>query len=142
MDKAKYHMTFDHMGYATHSIPTSIGMFEHLGYEISGPTFEDHAQGIKGVFLAGGGPRIELLENMPNSQTLNCWLTEGPRFYHMAYTVDDINIAAPFAKKYRGKIVKQQMKSIAFSGRHICFIMFRNKFLMELIENGRCNDEG
>ena len=50
MDKAKYHMTFDHMGYATHSIPTSIGMFEHLGYEISGPTFEDHAQGIKGVF--------------------------------------------------------------------------------------------
>ena len=137
MDTQKYGMVFHHLGYATHSISGSIKMFLNMGYEVSGTTFMDRSQGIAGVFLTGGGPKIELLESLPDEETLKPWLRNGPRFYHMAYEVDNIKIAASFSKTYSGKIVSPPVSSVAFSGRQICFIMFRDNFLVELIEKRR-----
>ena len=51
------------------------------------------------MFLTGGGPKIELLESLPDEETLNHGCVTA-RVYHMKYEVDNIKIAADFSKTY------------------------------------------
>lgn len=125
---------FHHVGYATASLARERAFFESAGYRAEGEVFSDPVQGIVGCFLTGPGPRIELLENLPGSDTLRPWLDAGIKIYHFAYWVDDIDAALVWARSQRGKVTVPPVPAVAFGGRRISFVMFRTGFMLEFIE--------
>lgn len=125
---------FHHIGYATRGIEGHLEYFLTLGYRAEAEPFEDNVQGIKGMFIVGGGPRVELLENLPGKNTLDPWLSAGISMYHLAYEVPDIALATGALKEKGAKVVVPPVESVAFKGRKISFIMMRNSMLVEIIE--------
>src|SRR4051794_17708465 len=84
-------LEFHHFGIACTDIAVLAQDYEKLGYTVEGAPFVDEIQKIKGLFITGGGPRLELLAAHNNSTVLTPWLSSGPRIYHQAFWVDDIN---------------------------------------------------
>jgi len=124
---------FNHLGIASNSIEKELGFFEMLGYRPEDTDFVDSVQGVRGRFLVGGGPRIELLENLPGSKTLDPWLGRGGRVYHFGYMVPDLTVARETALAEGAIVVRDSLPSLAFSGRLICFLLLRNRLMIELI---------
>lgn len=125
---------FHHVGYATPSVAREREAFALLGYRQEGESFSDPAQGVAGCFLTGPGPRIELLESLPGSDTLTPWLNAGIRMYHFAYWVDAMDQAVAWARERRARVVVPPVPAVAFGLRPICFVMFRNGMLIEFIQ--------
>jgi methylmalonyl-CoA/ethylmalonyl-CoA epimerase len=126
---------FHHIGYATKSLAREIDMFAFLGYHQEGELFEDPVQGVTGCFLVGNGPRIELLENLQGSSTLTPWQNAGIKMYHFAYMVANLEEALDWALKQRARITVKPVPAVAFGGRRISFVMFRNGLMLEFIES-------
>jgi methylmalonyl-CoA/ethylmalonyl-CoA epimerase len=125
---------FHHIGYATTSVDRERALFEFLGYRIEGEAFEDPAQGVAGCFLVGPGPRIELLESLSGAVTLTPWIDAGIKIYHFAYWVENIEAAIAWARTQRAKVTVNPVPAIAFGGRLISFVMFRNGLMLEFIQ--------
>jgi methylmalonyl-CoA/ethylmalonyl-CoA epimerase len=125
---------FHHLGYATTSIIRERDFLAILGYTQEGETFVDPTQGITGCFLTGRGPRVELLENLHGAETLTPWLNAGIKIYHFAYLVSDMSEALSWAQIQRARVTVAPVPSVAFAGRNICFVMYRNGQLIEFIE--------
>lgn len=125
---------FHHIGYATTSLTREREFFEHLGYVQEGCDFIDSEQGVRGCFLQGPGPRLELLENLPNSDTLTPWLNAGIKMYHFAYEVADLDKAMNWARLHRGRMTVAPVSATAFDGRRICFFAFRQGPMLEFVE--------
>lgn len=127
-------LEFHHLGVATNSIEDEFKTHRLLGYAREGAKFVDTQQGIKGQFItAPGQPRLELLENLKDSNTLDNWLAKGVKIYHFAYMTDDIEEAIKVLNRNRIRIVSPLKESAYFSKR-ICFLMLSPGFLLELIE--------
>jgi len=75
-----------------------------------------------------------LLQNLPNSDTLTPWIKASIKIYHFAYTVSNMSDALNWAKNCKARIIVSPVPAVAFSGRHISFVIFRNGLLVELIE--------
>ena len=126
--------TFHHIGYAAASLSIERVALAALGYAQEGGEFADPAQGIRGCFLAGPGPRLELLENLPHSTVLTPWINLGVKMYHFAYEVVDLEQAILWGNAQRGRMIVAPTPAVAFEGRRICFFMFRNAPMIEFIE--------
>ena len=125
---------FHHIGFATKSIKQESKFFECLGYRQENNIFIDKDQGIRGCFMIGNGPRIELLENLPDSKILDSWLKKRIGMYHSAYFVNNMELAISQAEAIGGITVREPQASVAFEGRKIAFIMFSNNLLIEFID--------
>ena len=127
-------LAFHHIGVATKSIEKELPVYTLMGYEKEGEAFEDPAQGIRGLFItAKDQPRLELLENLPDSHTLDKPLENGQKFYHTAYYVDNIEAALEMYKNNRAKVISPLKESVYF-GKRICFLMLPNMQMIELLE--------
>lgn len=125
---------FHHLGLACSNLDTETYNLKMLGYRQKDADFEDKAQGIKGRFLvAEKQPEIELLCNLEDSNTLDFWLKNKVKIYHMAYEVDDFDYALDMLRRRRCVIVKQPEKSTYF-GKRICFLVLSNMLMIELVE--------
>ncbi len=128
-------LEFHHIGLATSSIEEEFKLYRFLGYEREGTQFEDHEQGIKGQFIiASGQPRIELLENLKDSGTLDTWLKNRVKMYHFAYKTANIEEAINILNRNRIRIVSP-LKMSSYFKKRICFFMLSPGFLLELIED-------
>ena len=125
---------FHHLGYASSSIDDEINSLSLLGYTQESDFFIDKIQGVRGCFFIGGGPRIELLENIPNSKTLTPWINQNIKIYHFAFLTSNMNNSLSFFKKQRARIIINSVPAVAFNDNLISFVMLRNKVLIELIE--------
>lgn len=125
---------FHHLGYACVSIAREITVLQALGYAQEGEHFRDPAQGVEGCFMTGAGPRIELLQNLPGAATLTPWLNAGIKLYHLAYEVADLHAALAWARAQRAVVKVEPVPAVAFGGRRIAFVFFRNGLLTEFIE--------
>lgn len=125
---------FHHIGYATASLTRERELFSFLGYVQEGPDFADPVQGVAGCFVTGPGPRVELLENLPGAETLTPWLNAGIKMYHFAYLVADMAGALDWARSQRARVTVAPVPAVAFGGRCISFVMFRNGLMLEFIE--------
>lgn len=127
-------LEFHHMGIACRSIDYEISTFKMLGYRFEDKHFIDNNQGIMGKFgVAEGQPRVELLQNMENSNTLDVYLEKGIKIYHYAYIVNNIERATEYIRKCKGVLVSP-LKLSSYFGKRICFFMMSNMLLIELIE--------
>ena len=126
---------FHHIGIACTAIEKDKRSFQMLGYSFESKCFEDDLQGVRGVFgTAKNQPRIELLENLKDSNTLSPWLDKGVKMYHFGYLVNDIGRANLYLKKIGSKLISPLKDSVYFDGK-ICFYMLKNMMLIELMEN-------
>jgi len=137
---------FHHVGVACESIDGELSVWETLGYRPEGKTFIDDAQGIRGQFMTGGGPRIELLEATGGSQTLAPWIKRRVKFYHMGYLVEAFEASVDALVAEGATITRQPMMSVYF-GTRIAFLMMPNMALIEIIEarqhsNASAGDRG
>lgn len=127
-------LDFHHIGVATNSIESEFGAYRLLGYAREGHPFEDPEQGIRGQFItAPGQPRLELLENLTGSATLDVWLKDRIKMYHFAYKTANIEQAVELLNRNRVRTVSPLKKSVYFKKR-ICFLLLSPGFLIELIE--------
>jgi len=126
---------FHHIAIASPNIEREYNNFKLLGYCKEGDSFIDEAQGIKGQFIiAEGQPRIELLENLEGSKTLDVWLNGNTKMYHLAYYVQDFDKSVDEFIHDRAKVIAPAKMSVYFGGR-ICFLMLTNRVIVELIEH-------
>ena len=125
---------FHHLGFACNSIDRELEIFEKLGYERECDFFEDPQQGVRGIFLVGTGPRVELLENLPGKSTLTPWIEKNIQIYHQAFLVNDISNCLNVLRTQGNIIVVRPVVSVAFGGKKIAFVMMKNRMLIELIE--------
>ena len=128
-------MTFHHLGVACHEIQAELPSWLALGYGPEGEPFADPAQGIRGLFLSGGGPRIELLEALPGSAVLEPWLRGGTKIYHHCYETDDLEGESRRLRAFGAAPAKRAIPAAAFGGRRVSFLMLPSKYLIELLES-------
>ncbi len=127
-------LRFHHIGVAVKNMEKELQSYSSLGYECESTCFEDAVQGVRGMFLtAQEAPRLELLENLKDSHTLDSWLERGQKFYHVAYCTDDIESMISFFQTKRAKLISP-LKISSYFCKRICFLMLPNRQLLELIE--------
>lgn len=127
-------LKFHHLGVACRDLDGEEKILSALGYQREGVDFEDPIQGIRGRFLIGPGPRLELLVALPGARVLDPWLETGVKIYHQAFEVEDITGGLAALTKARGKRMGAVVPAVAFGGRKVCFVMMPNMMLFELIE--------
>jgi methylmalonyl-CoA/ethylmalonyl-CoA epimerase len=127
-------MTFHHLGIATESLRDDARAYAALGYEPEGKEFTDPIQGIRGLFLSGGGPRLELLEPLPGSDTLASILRRGVKCYHHAYEVTSLDESLTDFRRARAQVVRPPWQAVAFDYRRVVFLILPNMWMVELIE--------
>jgi methylmalonyl-CoA/ethylmalonyl-CoA epimerase len=125
---------FHHIGVACRDLAREERAWLDLGYRREHDPFSDSGQGVWGVFLVGGGPRLELLEQLEGSDVLEPWLRSGSRMYHLAYEVVDLEHSIERVRGQRGRVVRAPLPAPAFDGRLVCFLMLANRSVIELIE--------
>jgi methylmalonyl-CoA/ethylmalonyl-CoA epimerase len=124
---------FHHIGVACRSIDSEAARYASLGYRAEGRCFHDERQGVSGVFLVGGGPRLELLEPLNGSDTLEPWLKGGARMYHMAYACKHFEAYSNDLRSAGAKCVKSALPAVAFNGAPVAFYMMPNRMLIEVV---------
>jgi methylmalonyl-CoA/ethylmalonyl-CoA epimerase len=125
---------FHHLGVAAARLAREVANWRSVGYVEEGEVFEDPAQGVRGVFLTGPGPRLEILEPLPGSKVLDDWIGRGIRIYHQGFEVPRIDAALSSAFAIGAKTVRSPVSAAAFGGRLIAFVMQPNMNLIEFIE--------
>lgn len=124
---------FHHIGIATRKITDAASGFAFLGYKDEA-SFEDPEQGVRGLFMtAKNQPRLELLENLEGSCTLDSWQNASVTPYHFAYHVEDIDAALAIFSVLGVRAITSVKRSIYFAAR-IVFLVLPNRFIIELIE--------
>jgi methylmalonyl-CoA/ethylmalonyl-CoA epimerase len=128
-------LQFHHIGIACRDIDAEVRALALVGYELDGERFIDPLQKIQGCFLAGPGPRLELLAPIDDSSPVISWLEKGVKMYHQAYEVESIEQAIATLAAQRAVVLSRPKPAVAFGGRKIAFLMFPNCLLVELIES-------
>jgi methylmalonyl-CoA/ethylmalonyl-CoA epimerase len=126
-------LTFHHVGVACRDLDRETGPLLAMGYRVEGDDFIDPVQGVRGRFLGGQSPRLELLTPLPGSAVLEPWLKARVKFYHLAYETPTLEAAVSRAIAGNAKLVVGPVRSVAFEGRRIAFVMLQNMIMVEFI---------
>jgi len=127
-------LEFHHVGVACRDLDLEARPFLALGYRPEGDDFVDTTQGIRGRFLGGLSPRLELLTALPGRDVLDPWLKSKVKFYHLAYETGDLDATvASVLDRCRAKLVVAPVRSVAFKERRIAFVMLPSMALVEFI---------
>jgi methylmalonyl-CoA/ethylmalonyl-CoA epimerase len=130
-------LVFHHVGLACTDIEQEATRLSILGYRTEGVPFVDPVQGVRGMFVGGQAPRLELLEPHGSAGVLKPWLEGGIKLYHLAYEAADLNVSLAALCENRGRLVVPPTPAVAFDGRAIAFVMLPNRLLVELIQRCR-----
>lgn len=125
---------FHHVGVACRSLAAELRHWERLGYAAEGDIFEDPLQKIRGIFILGGGPRLELLEPAGAGSPVEGFIRRGVKLYHQAFVAQDFDRALSDLATVGGKLVGPPAPAVAFHGRRIAFLMMPGLHLIEIIE--------
>lgn len=127
-------LVFHHIGVACRDLEVELRQFAVLGYEREGEAFDDPIQGVRGMFIVGPGPRLELLTSVGESPMLTPWLSGGVKYYHQGYMTTRIDQTIDILRSAGARVTVEPVAAAAFGGRLIAFLLLRNMALVELIE--------
>jgi methylmalonyl-CoA/ethylmalonyl-CoA epimerase len=126
-------LNFHHIGVACRNLDAECKLLSVLGYNIEGEDFYDPIQGVAGRFMAGGGPRLELLTSLEQQGVLTPWLRSNVKLYHLGYELEDLEAGIAELRQQGAKMVVPPVGAVAFRQRRISFLMLPNLLLVELI---------
>ncbi|HTX00930.1 MAG TPA: VOC family protein [Acidimicrobiales bacterium] len=127
-------MRFHHLGLACSDLELETATLSAVGYSPEREDFVDPHQGVRGRFLTGGGPRLELLVAMPGSEVLASWTSRGVRIYHIAYEVPSLESALDTLRAEGARVVSHPAPAVAFDGRSVAFAALKTLQLIELVQ--------
>lgn len=127
-------LSFHHLGVACHDLSDEMTRFRTLGYRQETDIFRDPIQRIEGVFLAGPGPRLELLAPLDAASPIRSWLRKGIKYYHQAFEVASVDRGLAQMRLRSGRVVSPPAPGVAFGGRLIAFVMLPGMILIEMIQ--------
>ena len=84
---------FHHLGLACTDLDREGRVWLNLGYRNEGPDFDDPIQKVRGRFLAGPGPRLELLAPLSADSPITSIIQRGVKIYHHAFEAPAFNEA-------------------------------------------------
>ena len=123
-----------HIGVATNNIEKEFKIFEKFGYTKSSEVFCDEIQKIKGLFIsAENQPTLELLENLNDEGPLTSILAKGIKFYHFAYSTNDIEKDLEMLVNEFGATVISSITEATYFEK-ICFVLLSNRMIVELVQ--------
>lgn len=125
---------FHHLGLACRTLKAELQAWEKLGYALEGEIFEDPIQKIRGAFLTGAGPRLELLEPTAADSPVSGFVARGVKLYHQGFEVADFDRAMTQLASAGAKLTAPPAPATAFGGRRIAFFMAQGLNLIEIIE--------
>ena len=126
-------LKFHHIGVATKNLEKELASFSMLGYIPMSDIFVDNIQKIRGLFIASSDqPCLELLENLDDSGPLTNILSQGIKFYHFAYETENIEKSLADLVQSGAVIITPITDATYF--KKICFVMMRNKMIVELVQ--------
>ncbi|MCW6509535.1 VOC family protein [Lichenifustis flavocetrariae] len=131
---ASFACRFHHLGLACRSIDRETQSWISLGYRQEGSDFEDPIQGVRGRFLIGPGPRLELLMPSGPESPINGMIDRGVKLYHHAFETPSMNDLLAALGAAGCKLTVAPVPAVAFAGRRIAFFLMPNMNLIELIE--------
>ena len=125
---------FHHLGLACADLDREARAWLDLGYRNEAPDFEDPIQRVRGRFLIGPGPRLELLAPLSADSPITAVIQRSVKIYHQAFEapVFDETIATLRAANF--KLVTGPVPAVAFEGRRIAFLVAPNLNVVEIIE--------
>lgn len=126
---------FHHIGVVSSDIDRETEQLSVLGYRPESEVFIDPIQGVRGIFLAGQLPRLELLSPLPNQGVLDPWIKSKAKLYHLAYLVQDLSRAVAELCACGAKVIVNPVQAVAYGGRKIAFVVLPNMLLVELISS-------
>jgi len=126
-------LRFHHVGVACRDLDVEMGPLLIMGYHVEENDFIDPIQGVRGRFLSGQSPRLELLVALPGSRVLDPWLKSSARFYHLGYETPSLQQAISTLLARDAILAVEPVQSVAFPGRRIAFLMLPTMLLIELI---------
>ena len=126
-------LVFHHVGVVSSNIDREAEQLAALGYRPEGEQFVDTTQGVRGLFLAGQFPRLELLSPLATQGTLEPWIRSKAKLYHLAYQTPDLGQAIAELCRRGAKVVVNPVPAVAYGGNQIAFVMLPNMLLVELI---------
>ena len=129
-------LSFHHLGVATAGIQRATEHYRLLGYQPEGEIFEDEGLGIRGLFLTSEtAPRVELLEDISDSRAVvKPFLDKGVHIYHYGYETRDLPASLSELKDQGCRVLVPPTNAIGFGGRPVCFLVMKNRFIVELIQ--------
>ncbi|WP_322997000.1 VOC family protein [Castellaniella sp.] len=127
--------TFHHIGIACKNLDREQQVWEQLGYTQESPEFADPIQKIKGRFLTGPGPRLEILAPGGESSPVEGFLKRRTKMYHQAFTTPQFDATLVALESTGARRTADPASAIAFSGRRIVFLLLPNGNLIEIIES-------
>jgi methylmalonyl-CoA/ethylmalonyl-CoA epimerase len=132
LDPARFR--FHHLGVACRDLGREAEVWEKLGYAAEGPDFVDPLQKIRGRFIVGLGPRLELLEPVGPGSPIDGVLSRGGKLYHQGFETFDFDAALTEIQAAGLRPISPPTPAVAFGGRRICFLMSPTLNLIEIIE--------
>ncbi|NYT58411.1 VOC family protein [Alcaligenaceae bacterium] len=131
----KLSCTFHHIGIACRDLDAESVHWQALGYVIEEPEFEDPVQRVRGRFLVGPGPRLELLTPAGPGSPVEGVIKRRNKMYHQAFEAPDFMAAISALEAGGARLVSEPASAVAFDGRRIAFLLLPNANLIEIIES-------
>ncbi|QVQ28231.1 VOC family protein [Achromobacter deleyi] len=126
--------TFHHLGVACRDLDAEQRCWETLGYTLESPEFDDPIQRVRGRFLVGPGPRLELLTPTAADSPVEGVIKRRNKIYHQAFETTGFDAALEALEDTGARRTAEPASAIAFGGRRIVFLFLPNGNLLELIE--------
>ena len=127
-----------HIGYVVASIAESMDAFRaSLGATSVSATYEDPLQDARVAFLrlpAAGAVELELVEPVSPGSPVARFLEKGGGLHHLCFEVDSLARQIEAMKALKAALVRPPKPAVAFGGRRICWMLTREKLLVEYLE--------
>lgn len=125
---------FHHLGVACRDLDVEERAWSAMGYVREGTDFEDPIQRVRGRFIVGPGPRLELLMPLASGSPLDNVLNKGIKIYHQAFLTRDFDAAFASLRAQKFRLIAAPARAVAFEGRRIAFFALANLAIVEIIE--------
>src|SRR6266851_502909 len=129
-------LTFHHLGVASPDLAAEGQALSSLGYPSVGTPFTESMLDVRGLFLRGCAPTLEVLEQLPGSTVLQGWLARRVPISHQAFLADPLEPELQKLQARGARLLGRPTPAVAFEGRRVCFVMLRGSILTELVDAG------
>ena len=116
---------FEHVGIAVRKIDLITNNLKKIN---------DKIQNVNLSFINCSGLTIELVEPANDSSPVNSFLKKNQTYYHICFSVDNIDASIKKAKKYNFSKISKPVPAVAFNNRKIVWLYNINLGLVELLE--------
>jgi methylmalonyl-CoA/ethylmalonyl-CoA epimerase len=128
----------DHIGWAVNSVEKASKALSALGFEKTGPAFDDRRRNVRILMMRNGeGTTAELIEPLGEGKTpiSGFLLKNGPAPYHCCFAIDseDMSEKLDSLKKAGFMQILKPEPAPALGGNDVIFLYSKDIGLVELV---------